>query len=78
MRSAAVLLSTTRSHVRLAARLNGRPVRRSVRAVKPSVRRPDDRAALLTRRLIGMSRRYVRRRAPPPPRVRDFIPARLH
>jgi hypothetical protein len=64
--------------MRLAARLTGRPLRRSARAVKPSARRPDDRAALLTRRLIGMSRRYVRRRAPPPPRVRGFLPARLH
>jgi hypothetical protein len=65
--------------MRLAARLTGCPLRRSARAVEPSARRrPDDRAALLTRRLIGMSRRYVRRRAPPPPRVRGFLPARLH
>jgi hypothetical protein len=64
--------------MRLAARLTGCPLRRTARAIEPSARRTGDRAALLTRRLIGMSRRYVRRRAPPPPRVRGFLPARLH
>jgi hypothetical protein len=78
MRSAAVLLSTTRSKVRATARLTGRPARRSARAVTPSARPHPDRMALLTRRAKGMSRRYVHRRRPPPPRVRDFVPARLH
>jgi len=64
--------------MRLAARLTGCPLRRTARAIKPSARREGDRTALLTRRLVGMSRRYVRRRAPPPPRVRGFVPARLH
>jgi hypothetical protein len=78
MRSAAVLLSTTRSSPRPVARPAMRAQRRSSRAVKPSPRPCNDRAALLTRRLAGMTRRYVRRRPVPPERLTGFAAARLH
>jgi hypothetical protein len=56
-----------------------RAQRRSVRAVKPSSRPCTDRAALLTRRLAGMTRRYVRRRRPPSLQpITGFAAARLH
>jgi hypothetical protein len=52
--------------------------RRSSRTLKLALRPCVDRAALLRRRAKGMSRRYVRRRMPPPPREASFVPARLH
>ncbi|HTI45654.1 MAG TPA: hypothetical protein VMB76_03790 [Casimicrobiaceae bacterium] len=52
--------------------------RRSSRTCKLALRPCVDRAALLRRRAQGMSRRYVRRRVPPPPRESGFVPARLH
>jgi hypothetical protein len=46
--------------------------------VKLALRPCVDRASLARRRAKGMSRRYVRRRSPPPPRCASFIAARLH
>jgi len=78
MRSAAVLLSTTRSAVRPLPRPAVRAQRRTSRAVTPSSRSRTDRAASFSRRLAGMARRHVRRRPAPPARVTGFVAAQLH
>jgi len=77
MRSAAVLLSTTRCARRIVARQPQRASRRSSRAVTPTrvaAARPASRA----RRLHGTTPRLARRSRPEAPAATGFVPARLH
>jgi hypothetical protein len=77
MRSAAVLLSTTRCARRIVARHPQRASRRSSRAVAPS-RIVDAGRASASRRTQGAIARLARRRRPAIPVSQGFVPARLH
>jgi len=76
MRSAAVLLSTTRCARRIVARQPQRASRRSSRAV--TTRHAAARPATHARRLHGVTPRIARRRRPEPAETACFVAARLH
>jgi hypothetical protein len=77
MRSAAVLLSTTRCARRIVARQPQRASRRATRASTLTVR-VNARPAAPARRTAGSAPRIARRRRPPEPLSAGFVPARLH
>jgi len=77
MRSAAVLLSTTRCARRIVARQPQRASRRSSRALSPTLR-VNARLAFPARRILGTVARIARRRRPAQTASPGFVPARLH